>query len=79
MATDTDFRARLADKLPVLDLIEAAIEAHRDGRPVTQQDPATGEAYVVEDDPALGTFVVRCGDKVLYRSRRKPEPPPTTV
>ena len=77
MATDTGFRARLADKLPALDLIEAAIEAHRDGRPVTQRDPATGEPYIVEDDPALGTCIVRCGDTVLYRSRRKPEPPTT--
>lgn len=76
MATDTGFRARLADKLPALDLIEAAIAAHRDGRPVTQRDPGTGETYVVEEDRQLGTLTVRCGDKVLYRSRRKPQSPP---
>ncbi len=72
MASQSGLRARLAEKMPELEQVEAAIDAHREGRAVTRRDPATGEAYVVDEDRELGTLTVRCGDRVLYRSRRKP-------
>ena len=64
-------KERLARQEPLLPLIEEAIERWRRGDAEAVRDPKTGEALVVEDDPELGQLHVRCGERIVYRSRRE--------
>ena len=71
---DESFREFLLRKNPSLPVIEAAIEAFKAGKPVTQRCVETGEPLVVEESEKLGFLQVRAGNRVLYRTRRKPYP-----
>lgn len=64
-------KERLARQEPLLPLAEEAIDRWRRGDAEVVRDPNSGEALVVEDDPELGQLHVRCGERIVYRSRRE--------
>jgi hypothetical protein len=63
----------LLDRHPELPAIMAAIEEFKANKPVTQRCSQTGNPMFVQEDKELGVLVVMCGDRVVYRSRRRPQ------
>jgi hypothetical protein len=71
--SDEGFPPDLLARHPELELVQEALTAHREGRPVTVRCPRCGGQLTVQEIPETGTLLVACANgHVLFRAKREP-------
>ena len=74
MKSSDKIPAFLLEANPHLPIIHSAIEAFKNGMPVDQIWPDSGEMLIVEYIEESGSLIVRAGNKIVYRSKRSVPP-----
>ena len=72
MAEEKSLFDRIRERQPNFDRMNAALDEFAAGKPVTQRTVDTNEPIVITQDKFLGVTYVTAGNRVLARSKYKP-------